>query len=298
MLPQQQVGCTIFLWHLGCIPLKMPDIIVGSTAYSEPDSRDITAGICEGGACTPAACAACTPASVPLVEPGTVTLQHSRFENGGATAIVITLPGPRATPAPALTASERVDSWQQAEEERMVYEPAAARLPSSCMPNTTLTTIAANASRFRTAMATAGLGHRFENAQAGALLQALNASTTRCEGRLSGRIPPLPKQPDAWTAAKYDLRYDQRQVEATFDDNIGRIWRGLNAQVETYRRGNASPEERRVLALFTSGAEPTAAEAAAGGEVVAEQLASVEARIAAAKRRLEELELERESVNT
>ena len=94
-------------------------------------------------------------------------------------------------------------------------------------------------------------------------------------------------------------------MEATFDDNIGRIWRGLNAQVETYRRGNASPEERRVLALFTSGAEPTAAEAAqaAGGEV-AEQLASVEARIAAAKRRLEELELERhallegESVNT
>ena len=184
----------------------------------------------------------------------------------------------------------------------MMYEPAAARLPSSCMPNTTLTTMAANASRFRTAMATAGLRHRFEFAQAGALLQALNASTTRCEGRLSGRIPPLPKEPDAWTAAKYDLRYDQRQVEATFDDNIGRIWRGLNAQVETYRRGNASPEERRVLALFTSGAEPTAAEAAAGGEV-AEQLASVEARIAAAKRRLEELELERralleESVNT
>ena len=176
-----------------------------------------------------------------------------------------------------------------------MYEPAAARLPRSCMPNTTLTTMAANASRFRTAMATARLGHRFEFAQAGALLQALNASTTRCEGRLSSRIPPLPKQPEAWTAAKYDLRYDQRQVEATFDDNIGRIWRGLNAQVETYRRGNASPEERRVLALFTTGAEPTAAEAAGGGEV-AEQLASVEARIAAAKRRLAELELERRAL--
>ena len=80
-------------------------------------------------------------------------------------------------------------------------------------------------------------------------------------------------------------------MEATFDDNIGRIWRGLNAQVETYRRGNASREERRVLALFTTGAEPAAAEAAGGGEVA--ELASVEARIAAAKRRLEELELER-----
>ena len=109
-------------------------------------------------------------------------------------------------------------------------------------------------------MRSAGLGVRFETAQADAFLSALNTSIARyhgariykcpsgiprmsifahtflfsllcygymharCSGRLNGTIAAIPAEPSSWK--KYNMEYDQTAAEQYFGDVYGRIWRG------------------------------------------------------------------------
>ena len=105
-------------------------------------------------------------------------------------------------------------SWERDEASRRLFTPSA--LGAGCAPNASIAAWAANASAFSRRMADAGLGRRFEAAQAGALLRALNVTAARCEGRRDGTIAPMPAEPAAW--AKYKLLYNQSAVEDYFDD--------------------------------------------------------------------------------
>ena len=184
----------------------------------------------------------------------------------------------------ALDGAAAEAQWEADEAARQSYDPARLSAGGACAPNATLLAWAANASGFARRMGAAGLGGRFEAAQAGAVLRALNVSAARCEGRRDGSIAPMPEEPTSWH--KYGVKYNQTEVEDYFDDLVGRIWRGLATTVGSYERGNASVQ-RRVLQLFR------------GGEVQREEVESeVEAarldwRIAEAERVLGRLRRER-----
>jgi hypothetical protein len=56
-------------------------------------------------------------------------------------------------------------------------------------------------------MAKAGLAETFEAAQAAAFREAVNASITRCDGRASGSIGPIPDEPVSWKKCELVTRY-------------------------------------------------------------------------------------------
>ena len=234
------------------------------------------------------ACAAC-------VVPGgrAVQLRWGAAMEGAPTAVLVQMAsgggggggggGDGTLDRAALDGAAAEAQWEADEAARQSYEPARLSAGGACAPNATLLAWAANASGFARRMGAAGLGGRFEAAQAGAVLRALNVSAARCEGRRDGSIAPMPEEPTSWH--KYGVKYNQTEVEDYFDDLVGRIWRGLATTVGSYERGNAS--QRRVLQLFR------------GGEVQREEVESeVEAarldwRIAEAERVLGRLRRER-----
>ena len=69
---------------------------------------------------------------------------------------------------------------------------------SDCAPPTAIQTALQNSSAFSAAMKKAGLADSFEAAQAAAFREAVNASITRCSGRSSGSIGPIPAEPTSW----------------------------------------------------------------------------------------------------
>lgn len=69
---------------------------------------------------------------------------------------------------------------------------------SECTPPAAVQTALRNSTAFSVAMAKAGLAETFEAAQAAAFREAVNASITRCDGRASGSIGPIPAEPASW----------------------------------------------------------------------------------------------------
>lgn len=153
---------------------------------------------------------------------------------------------------------------------------------SECTPPTAIQTALRNSTAFSAAMAKAGLAETFEAAQAAAFREAVNASITRCDGRASGSIGPIPDEPASWkkcelvTRYKHGLcilssshpyklqpcacsvrldnmAYNQSAAEYYFIDQYNRIWTGLVNLMAAYSSptsGLASPEHRKIAALF------------------------------------------------
>eukprot|EP01051_Picozoa_sp_SAG22_P000777 SAG22_NODE_24_length_30194_cov_6.086327_10_plen_813_part_00 len=228
------------------------------------------------------ACVACV-----LPDGERVVLPWSAVFENAATAVTIIVPstGPAEEIETTEDGAESLAEWSRDEAARQMFQ--AALLPAACRPNITTLARGAKVTRFRAAMAGAGLGRRFEAAQAGAVLAALNSSATRCVGRRDGSIKPLPEQPETWTAAKYDIRYNQSNVEAYFDDVVGRIWRGLGSVIASYDRSNASPEESAVLALWREEDSTAAVSMTLRQELKAEMV--LDEQIVEARARLESL---------
>lgn len=180
-------------------------------------------------------------------------------------------------------AGEALALWDADEVARSAYDAANIATPG-CTPNATIRGWASNVSGFRRRMAAAGLAARFEAAQATATLAALNVSAARCEGRADGSIAPMPDQPTAWH--KYNVSYNQTEVEAYFDDLPGRIWRGLISTIASYDRDNASPVQAKILALFRG----QAVESAQGVAERAATRLALDGRIEAAKAEVQRLQ--------
>jgi hypothetical protein len=244
---------------------------------------------------------------------GSVSLPWAAAMEGAATAVVVTVAnnsteteaaagtaGARSGGAPSAAAENTGSAtelsgaaaaraaWEADEAARGSFHPGSIADPR-CVPNATVASWAANASHFGGAMAAAGLGGRFEAAQARGFLAALNVTVARCAGRADGSIAPLPRQPAGWDG-KYNMSYNQTLVELYFDDVVGRVWRGLGRAVGSYDRGNASPEQALVLGLFRGA--PLEALRAAGRAAARRAL---DRRVAAAERELAGLRAQRDA---
>ena len=155
-----------------------------------------------------------------------------------------------------------------------------------CAPNATIQALARNTSAFAAAMAGAGLGARYEAAQARAGIRALNHTHARCEGRLSGAVPPVPPVPAAW--AGYDVPPTQQaHADATFIVTALRLLDGLANTLTAYR-GSGDATEREIYRLWTGGTTGgggTRADDDGGGGAAA----AIRAEISALEARVTEL---------
>ena len=201
------------------------------------------------------ACAACVGADAEAVS--------LAWEADVPVAVVIVFGGGvvdrAALPPQSLDGAAAAAEWRSAEAAREAFDPAPLD-DTPCAFNDTVVGWAVNATAFSEGMRAAGLGARYEAAQARALLQAFNASATRCVGRADGSLAPIPAQPEAWD--KYDMAYNQSAVEDYFPDVYRRIWTALNSRIASYDRDNASPEESQILAIFRGSSTADAARVA------------------------------------
>lgn len=164
------------------------------------------------------------------------------FAEGGPTAVTIGFGNSVPQTREGQAAFEK---WQSMEQARQTVVPPEQ---GPCALNATIVDWIRNITGFLQRMEVANLMDRFEAAQGQAFFHAVNVSVERCEGRRSGSIPPMPKQPPQW--AEYNMSYDQNATEAYFPDVYGRIFRGLCSTVASYNRANASPVQRQVLTQF------------------------------------------------
>jgi len=174
--------------------------------------------------------------------------------DGGAVSVVITIGsgeggGDRESTSTVnySLGSEENDEWLQSEKERQLFNSTI--LSDNCKVNATIEDWAANATEFLTKLEANELTKTREYLHVGEFFAALNASASRCEGRLSGEISPLPQEPEKWSV-DYDMSYSQEEAETYFEDVYGRLWRGLGTQIATYARENASDEQLAVLSLW------------------------------------------------
>jgi len=152
----------------------------------------------------------------------------------------------------ALMGRVEKDSWEKKEKERQAFN-ADDIVFEACAVNETVVDMVNNVTNFMDKLEAGGLKGRMEFAFGGAVLEALNASISRCEGREGGTIDELPEQPKDWDDRGYKMVYNQSEVESYFEDVWGRVWRGMVGQIATYERDNADDEEVAVLELFWGG---------------------------------------------
>ena len=75
---------------------------------------------------------------------------------------------------------------------------------------------------------------------------------TRCAGRASGTIGPIPAEPKSWN--KYKLAYNQSAAELYFVDQYNRLWGGLVNLMAAYVSPSSglahTPLQLQIAALF------------------------------------------------
>ena len=155
-----------------------------------------------------AECASCI---VPGGKNRTVTLTAAQLHSVGPhVAVHITFGATTVSPEPensttiysGILAHER---WSERQNARATVSLDAIH-DSGCTPPTTVQTALQNSTAFSAAMAKAGFADSFEAAQSSAFREAVNASITRCDGRASGSIEPIPAEPPSWKKCESVVR--------------------------------------------------------------------------------------------
>ena len=154
-----------------------------------------------------AACASC-------IANRSVTLESAQLKAAGPHVSVHITFGQSDGLASSIpeTGASAHQRWLDSQAERSSVSLDAVQ--AGCTPPADIQAALANSSAFSAAMEKAGLGDRFEAAQAAAFREALNASVTRCAGRASGEIGPIPAEPESWK--KYKMAYNQTAADAYF----------------------------------------------------------------------------------
>ena len=145
----------------------------------------------------------CSSCLVPGGKNRSVTLTAAQLHSVGPHVAVHISFGPKkamSEPAEAPTIYSGVlahERWVERQTARATVAIDAIRF-ANCTPSTQIQTALQNSTAFSAAMAKAGLAEAFEAAQAAAFREAVNASITRCIGRASGSIGPIPAEPTEW----------------------------------------------------------------------------------------------------
>lgn len=185
-------------------------------------------------------------------------------------------------------------AWAERETARQLLAWPAQ--DSGCSPNSTIAAQANHTQAFAAAMAQGGaiLAARHERQQAVEYLQGLNATVTRCLGRASGAIKPIPPQPADW--AKYNMTTSQTAADASFMATAQRLYTGLQLMCQSYQSSTDATEQAiyKIWAAATGGLAGSE-EAAALGREARETMRAAERRqlrasIVEAQARLAELE--------
>jgi len=137
--------------------------------------------------------------------------------------------------------------WANWKKSMQRYEEA--HVHDACIPSASIASAAANATAFLQGMEVAGMAMRWEATWAHSTLQSLNATISRCEGRLSGMIPPVPAQPADWAGYKVP-HTQQAHVEAFFTQSTVKVQRGLSNHLAAYRTSH-DPTERQIYRIWT-----------------------------------------------